>query len=197
VLAAASTKWNFLNFVPGLVGGHCIGVDPYYLTYKAEQMGYHSQIILAGRRINDDMGKYVTENIIKSLVRADIPIKNARIGILGFTFKEDCPDTRNTRVIDIIRELAEYGIVPLIVDPIADQFEACHEYGIEFVKMKELRDLDALVIAVAHTEFMYLSLADMDKMFKDVVNHRKVILDIKGILDRSEAEGLGFNYWRL
>jgi UDP-N-acetyl-D-glucosamine/UDP-N-acetyl-D-galactosamine dehydrogenase len=138
VLAAAGTKWNFLPFVPGLVGGHCIGVDPYYLTYKAEQLGYHSQIILSGRRINDDMGKYVTENIIKGLAKADILIQNARVGILGFTFKEDCQDTRNTRVIDIVRELGDYGVTPLIADPVADQAEAYHEYGIKFVDVHEL-----------------------------------------------------------
>lgn len=197
VLTAAGTKWNFLNFVPGLVGGHCIGVDPYYLTYKAEQLGYHSQIILAGRRINDDMGKYVAENLIKNLVKADIPIKNARVGILGFTFKEDCPDTRNTRVIDIVRELNEYSILPLIADPVADKTEAYHEYGIKFVEIEELRFLDALIIAVAHSEFQNIGLANIDRVFRDVPNHRKVILDIKGLLDRREADAAGYHYWRL
>lgn len=197
VLAAAGTKWNFLKFVPGLVGGHCIGVDPYYLTYKAEQIGYHSQIILSGRRINDDMGKYVTENIIKGLAQADIPIKHARVGILGFTFKEDCPDTRNTRVIDIVRELGEYGIEPLIADPVADQAEAWHEYGIGFVDMEELKDLDALVIAVAHSEFNQIDLADIEGMFKKVGNNRRVILDIKGVFNRRAVEDAGYYYWRL
>ncbi len=197
VLEAAGTKWNFLKFVPGLVGGHCIGVDPYYLTYKAEQIGYHSQVILSGRRINDDMGKYVTENIIKNLSKADIPIKNARVGILGFTFKEDCPDTRNTRVIDIVNELGEYGIKPLIADPVADASEAHHEYGIRFVNMDELRELDALVIAVAHSEFSDMSKTTIEKMFKPVSNQHKVLVDIKGILNKQEAEELGYNYWRL
>ncbi len=197
VLAAAGTKWNFLQFVPGLVGGHCIGIDPYYLTYKAEQLGYHSQIILSGRRINDDMGKYVTENIIKNLIGADIPIKNARVAILGFTFKEDCPDTRNTRVIDIVRELGEYGISPLIADPVADRAEAWHEYGIEFVDMDELRDLDALIIAVSHSDFKYVGLDDIAKMFKAGPNPSKVIIDIKGILNRQAAEAAGYRYWRL
>ncbi|NMC26865.1 MAG: nucleotide sugar dehydrogenase [Syntrophomonadaceae bacterium] len=197
VLAAAGTKWNFLKFVPGLVGGHCIGVDPYYLTYKAEQIGYHSQIILSGRRINDDMGKYVTENIIKGLAKADIPIKHARVGILGFTFKEDCPDTRNTRVIDIVRELGEYGIEPLIADPVADQAEAWHEYGIGFVEVEELKDLDALVIAVAHSEFNRIELADIERMFKKVANNRRVILDIKGVFNRRAVEDAGYYYWRL
>lgn len=197
VLAAAATKWNFLNFVPGLVGGHCIGVDPYYLTYKAEQLGYHSQIILAGRRINDDMGRYVTENIIKRLVKSDVPIKNARVGILGFSFKEDCPDTRNTRVIDIVNELKEYGIIPLIADPVADQREAYHEYGIRFVGINELEYLDALVIAVAHADFADLGLKQLDQLFKEGANYRKVILDIKGVLNREEMKSAGYNYWRL
>ena len=197
VLAAAGTKWNFLPFVPGLVGGHCIGVDPYYLTYKAEQLGYHSQIILSGRRINDDMGKYVTENIIKGLAKADILIQNARVGILGFTFKEDCQDTRNTRVIDIVHELGDYGVMPLIADPVADQAEAYHEYGIKFVDVNELKDLDALVIAVAHSEFAQIGLAQIDSMFKPVANHRKVLLDLKGTLNRQAAEAAGYNYWRL
>ena len=132
VLEAAGTKWNFLNFRPGLVGGHCIGVDPYYLTYKAEELGYHSQIILSGRRINDDMGKYVAENLVKNLIRADKRVRDARVALLGFTFKENCPDTRNTRVIDIVNELREYGIHPVIADPVADAEEAKREYDIAF-----------------------------------------------------------------
>lgn len=197
VLATAGTKWNFLNFTPGLVGGHCIGVDPYYLTYKAEQIGYHSQIILSGRRINDDMGKYVTENIIKSLVKADTPIKSARVAILGFTFKEDCPDTRNTKVIDIVRELNEYGINPLVADPIADSEEAYSEHGIRFSSINQINNVDALIIAVAHNDFMAKGINDFDKMFKPVKNRRKVIIDIKGILERKMVEELGYIYWRL
>ena len=135
VLEAAGTKWNFLKFFPGLVGGHCIGVDPYYLTYKAEELGYHSQIILSGRRINDDMGKYIAESLVKRLIAGDIPVKNARVAILGFTFKENCPDTRNTKVIDIYNELKEYGITPVVVDPQADSDEAKRLYGIEFDPM--------------------------------------------------------------
>ena len=150
VLKAAGTKWNFLNFFPGLVGGHCIGVDPYYLTYKAERLGYHSQIILSGRRINDDMGKYVAENIVKQLLRKDISVKNARVAILGFTFKEDCPDTRNTKVIDIVKELRDYGIEPILCDPEADAEEAKREYGVTFTDYKDLKDIDLIVIAVAH-----------------------------------------------
>ena len=150
VLKAAGTKWNFLPFRPGLVGGHCIGVDPYYLTYKAEELGYHSQIILSGRRINDDMGKYIAESLVKKLIANDIAVKGAKVAILGFTFKENCPDTRNTKVIDIYRELQEYGITPTVVDPEADADEAKRLYGIEFNTMEAVKDMDAIVIAVAH-----------------------------------------------
>src|SRR6056297_1593128 len=154
VLKAAGTKWNFLNFFPGLVGGHCIGVDPYYLTYKAEQLGYHSQIILSGRRINDDMGKYVVENLIKNLIKSDVPVKDAKVAILGFTFKENCPDTRNTRVIDIVNELKEYGLTPMIADPEAIAQEAKHEYGIEFDSVENIKEMDAIVVAVGHDKFL-------------------------------------------
>ena len=194
VLEAAGTKWNFLKFFPGLVGGHCIGVDPYYLTYKAEMMGYHSQVILAGRRINDDMGKYVAENVVKNLISADKAVKNARIAILGFTFKENCPDTRNTRIIDIVNELKEYGITPVIADPEADAAEAKHLYGIEFVDMNTIKNMDAVILAVAHDSFSTLSMADMDKFFGE---GQKVLLDIKGLLDRKEYENAGYSYWRL
>lgn len=197
VLKAAGTKWNFLNFFPGLVGGHCIGVDPYYLTYKAEQLGYHSQIILSGRRINDDMGKYVVENLIKNLIKADIPVKDAKVAILGFTFKENCPDTRNTRVIDIVNELNEYGLTPMIADPEADAEEAKYEYGIEFYSLDDIKEMDAVVIAVGHDQFLKFTQDDFNKMFKQGSNKSKVLLDIKGILDRKEFEVLGYKYWRL
>ena len=197
VLEAAGTKWNFLNFTPGLVGGHCIGVDPYYLTYKAEQLGYHSQVILSGRRINDDMGKYVAENLVKNLIKADIPVKQAGVVILGFTFKENCPDTRNTKVIDIVHELEEYGIHPLIVDPVADAAEAERLYGIKFAELSEVRDMDAVLIAVSHQEFMGLSPNEIDGMFKGGENGRKIIAEVKGILDKKEMLGRGYNYWRL
>ena len=197
VLEAAGTKWNFLKFSPGLVGGHCIGVDPYYLTYKAEEMGYHSQIILAGRRINDDMGKYVAENLVKNLIKADVPVKTAKVALLGFTFKENCPDTRNTRVIDIYHELREYGITPLIAEPVADPAEAKREYGIDFVDIDTIKDMDAVILAVAHDEFTSLTQTDFDKMFKDVPNERRVLLDIKGLLSREEYEAAGYKYWRL
>ena len=197
VLEAAGTKWNFLKFSPGLVGGHCIGVDPYYLTYKAEQMGYHSQIILSGRRINDDMGKYVVENLIKSLIKADVPVKDSKVAILGFTFKENCPDTRNTRVIDIVDELKEYGINPMIADPEADAEEAKHEYGLVFDSLEDLKDMDAIVIAVGHDQFLNLSQEDLNGMFKIGSNDNKVLLDIKGVLNRKEYEEAGYKYWRL
>ena len=196
VLEAAGTKWNFLKFMPGLVGGHCIGVDPYYLTYKAEQLGYHSQIILSGRRINDDMGKYVAESLVKDLIKADIPVKNAKIAILGFTFKENCPDTRNTKVIDIYRELGEYGIEPMVVDPAADADEAKRLYGITFDRMEDIKDVDAVIIAVAHDQFLSLSKDDISA-FYNPKHSQKVLLDIKGLLDRKEYQTEDYLYWRL
>ena len=197
VLKAAGTKWNFLKFYPGLVGGHCIGVDPYYLTYKAEMMGYHSQVILSGRRINDDMGKYVAESVVKNLIKSDVAIKSAKVAILGFTFKENCPDTRNTKIIDIYNELKEYGITATVADPAADAAEAQHLYGMEFVDMSTIKDCDAVILAVAHEQFKDLTMADFDKMFKAGDNSTKVLADIKGLLDRKEYETAGYNYWRL
>ncbi|MCR5042128.1 MAG: nucleotide sugar dehydrogenase [Clostridia bacterium] len=194
VLAAAGTKWNFLNFTPGLVGGHCIGVDPYYLTYKAEMMGYHSQVILAGRRINDDMGRYVAENAVKSLITADKPVKGAKVAILGFTFKENCPDTRNTRVIDIVNELGEYGIRPLVCDPCADKNEAERLYGISFTPFDEIRDADAVIIAVAHDEFRECPFDKIESLYGP---GKRVMVDVKGILSREEYENRGYLYWRL
>lgn len=196
VLKAAGTKWNFLKFYPGLVGGHCIGVDPYYLTYKAEQLGYHSQIILSGRRINDDMGKYVAESLVKNLIKADLSVKNAKVAILGFTFKENCPDTRNTKIIDIYNELIEYGITPLVVDPAADAEEALHLYGITFGKMEDIKDMDAVIVAVAHDDFLKLTEENIAAFF-NAGNKQKVLLDIKGLFNRKEFEEAGYNYWRL
>lgn len=194
VLEAAGTKWNFLKFYPGLVGGHCIGVDPYYLTYKAEMLGYHSQIILAGRKINDGMGKYVAENIVKLLIKAEKPVKNSKVAILGFTFKENCPDTRNSKVFDIVKELREYGIEPVITDPYADAVEARLHYGIEFAKFNHIKEMDAVIIAVTHSQFMNLTIKDIDRFFN---TGKKVLLDLKGILDRDEFENAGYSYWRL
>ena len=195
VLTAAGTKWNFQNFVPGLVGGHCIGVDPYYLTYKAERLGYHSQVILAGRRINDDMGKYVAENAVKKLIAADIPVKNARVAILGFTFKENCPDTRNTKVIDIYRELQEYGITPIVADPVADADEARRLYGIQFADMNTVENMDAVILAVSHEHFRELDVADFDKFYAGT--HKKVLVDVKSMLDKAAFLNAGYVYWRL
>ena len=197
VLEAAKTKWNFLNFYPGLVGGHCIGVDPYYLTYKAEELGYHSQVILSGRRINDNMGKYVAENLVKNLIQADIRIRDAKVVLLGFTFKENCPDTRNTRVIDIVKELKEYGIVPAIADPVADVEEAKKEFQIEFTDLKEIHDMDAVILAVAHEVFLGLTEEKFTAMYKKEKDKEKVMLDIKGILNKQEYEKAGYKYWRL
>ena len=194
VLQAAGTKWNFLKFYPGLVGGHCIGVDPYYLTYKAEELGYHSQIILTGRRINDDMGKYVAENVVKNLIAADKAVKGAKVAILGFTFKENCPDTRNTKVIDIVKELQEYGIKPMIADPVADVIEAQKLYGIKFVDIWTIKDMDAVVLTVAHNEFSFFTMEQMDSFFGV---GKKVLLDLKGLLNRYAYEDAGYSYWRL
>jgi len=194
VLKTAGTKWNFLKFQPGLVGGHCIGVDPYYLTYKAEMLGYHSQIILAGRRINDDMGKYVAENCVKYLIAAGRNVLDARVAILGFTFKENCPDTRNTRVIDIVNELREYFIDPVVADPAADAAEAKRLYGIEFTDLDSIRDMDAVIIAVAHDEFRSLTPTELNRFFAP---GRNVLLDIKGIFDRRDFEAAEYLYWRL
>jgi UDP-N-acetyl-D-galactosamine dehydrogenase len=214
VLEAAGTKWNFLKFYPGLVGGHCIGIDPYYLTYKAEQMGYHSQIILSGRRINDEMGKYVAENTVKKMIQANKPIKGANVAVLGITFKEDCPDSRNTRVIDIIRELEEYGINVLVIDPVADAHEVEKEYGIHLNRVEDLKEVDAVIIAVAHREFLNLRLEDIKEWYRTCSNHflneemvpifendcdsaKTVLIDVKGIFDKQEAETLEYLYWRL
>ncbi|MGL6107495.1 nucleotide sugar dehydrogenase [Romboutsia sp.] len=194
VLKAAGTKWNFLNFTPGLVGGHCIGVDPYYFIYKAEELGYHSQIILAGRKINDGMAKYVAENTIKSLIKAEKQIKGAKVAVLGLTFKENCPDTRNTKIVDIIEELKEYGLEILIYDPVADANEAKDEYDITLNTMEDIKNVDAVICAVAHEELRKFTLEDIKNM------HTKgdvVLMDLKGLYDRKEAQDEGLIYWRL
>ena len=194
VLAAAGTKWNFLKFFPGLVGGHCIGVDPYYLTYKAEMMGYHSQVILAGRRINDDMGAFVAQSCVKQLIASDKNVRNAKVAILGFTFKENCPDIRNSKVYDIVKELREYGIEPLITDPVADTTILHKEYDVEFCGEDALKDMDAVILAVAHDEFKAYDVNKMNSLFGC---GKKVLLDIKGMLDKNAFEAAGYSYWRL
>lgn len=194
VLRAASTKWNFLKFTPGLVGGHCIGVDPYYLTFKAEQIGYHSQIILAGRKINDDMGKYVAENTLKQLIKADRQIKGYKVVIMGITFKENCPDIRNSKVMDIINELKEYGIKINVVDPLAEEKEVEREYGIKLDKLEDVIDVDAVIFAVPHEKFKDINLRELKRIYRD---DKLVLIDIKGMFDKKEAEDLNYLYWRL
>lgn len=195
VLEAAGTKWNFLKFTPGLVGGHCIGVDPYYFIYKAEQLGYHSQIILAGRKINDDMGKYVAQNIIKCLIKAEQPIKGARVAICGITFKENCPDVRNSKIIDIINELEEFGVNVLVYDPIASKEEVWDEYRINLVDENELRNLNCIVLAVSHD--LFKNKIDLDKIKDLFVNDKKVLIDVKSMMNRKDCESKGFYYWSL
>lgn len=202
VLEASGTKWNFLKFYPGLVGGHCIGVDPYYLTHKAEQIGYHSQVILSGRRINDGMGKYVGESTVKNLIKANKQVKGAKVAILGMTFKEDCPDVRNSKVIDIINELKEYGINVFVADPIADENEVKREYGIELTKFENIKNMDAVIVAVGHKEYIELTLESIKKLYEekpDSLNNEEklVLVDVKGIFDKKEAQLKNYLYWRL
>ncbi|MFD1609367.1 nucleotide sugar dehydrogenase [Oceanobacillus luteolus] len=195
VLEAASTKWNFLPFTPGLVGGHCIGVDPYYFTYKAEQLGYHSQIISSGRKINDDMGKFVGGSVIKQMIKAKQDIDGARVAVLGLTFKENVSDVRNTKVVDVIEELNEYGIEPIVYDPLAEPEEVLREFNIRLADKEELKDLDCVVFAVPHKEFVQTNLLDeLSGLYR---SEKKVLIDIKSILDRKECEEKGFQYWSL
>ncbi|MGD6991124.1 nucleotide sugar dehydrogenase [Sutcliffiella horikoshii] len=218
VLEAAGTKWNFLNFSPGLVGGHCIGVDPYYLTYKAEQIGYHSQIILSGRKINDDMGKYVAESTVKNMIKANKQINGAKVAIFGVTFKENCPDVRNTKVVDVIKELEEYGVDVKVVDPQADKEDLWHEYRINLCEVEDIKEMDGVIFAVPHDEFKDIQLKEVKTMFGTTGNVNSevmqeiaattefdlefsrndcVLIDLKGIFNRKEAEDAGFVYWRL
>ncbi len=191
VLAAAGTKWNFLKFFPGLVGGHCIGVDPYYLTAKAETLGYHPEVILAGRRINDGMGHYVAQKLIKLLIGRDIPVKRARVGVLGLTFKENVPDLRNSRVPDIIAELRQFGIEPMVADARADAEEALHEYGLELTPLSRFTQLDAVVFAVSHDEYRPLA----GKLL-ELVHDRGVVIDVKSMLDPAHIPS-NLQYWCL
>lgn len=195
VLEAAGSKWNFLPFRPGLVGGHCIGVDPYYLTFKAEELGFHPQVILAGRRVNDDMGKYVAEWVIKNMIRKGRQVSGARIGILGFTFKENVPDLRNTRVVDVIRELEDYGANVLVHDAEADADEALAEYGQKLVPLSGLGDLDALVIAVGHKAYGRLGPAEIAAFFARP--EEAMVFDVKGFFDPEAMRGAGLDYRRL
>ncbi|MCA1033484.1 nucleotide sugar dehydrogenase [Bacillus infantis] len=197
VIDAMNTKWNALKFYPGLVGGHCIGVDPYYFVYEAEKLGYHSQIILSGRKINDNMGKFVADAIIKKLILANKVVAQSKIVILGITFKENTPDTRNSKVIDIIDSLREYCIEPVVVDPEADAGEAKHQYGIDLKDLEDVKDADCLVLAVAHDVFKQMSWDEIDSFYGDFENKDKVFIDVKSIFNRYEIEEKGYSYWRL
>ncbi|MGN0548441.1 MAG: nucleotide sugar dehydrogenase [Acutalibacteraceae bacterium] len=197
VIDGMNTKWNALGFRPGLVGGHCIGVDPYYFTYEAEKLGYHSQIILSGRIVNDNMGKYVADAAVKKMVEAGQAPKNSKVVIMGLTFKENCPDIRNSKVEDIIKRLGEYNIKPLVVDPWADKNEALAEYGVQLTDIKDISDADCVIMAVAHKKFKELGLEGVEKLFKDTDNANKVFLDVKGLYTVEDLNASGMKYWRL
>jgi UDP-N-acetyl-D-galactosamine dehydrogenase len=193
VLEAAGTKWNFLKFKPGLVGGHCIGVDPYYLTHKADMLGYHPQVILAGRRINDGMGKYIAEQTIKHMIAAGSVVRGAKVNVLGLTFKENCGDLRNSKVIDIIKELKSYGVDVHVTDPQATSEEAVHEYGVALTPWGQLPQADAIVAAVAHREYAALSVAD----FGDKLVAGGAFIDVKAAFDQAALQAAGYRVWRL
>jgi UDP-N-acetyl-D-glucosamine/UDP-N-acetyl-D-galactosamine dehydrogenase len=195
VVDAMNTKWNALRFTPGLVGGHCIGVDPYYFVYEAEKLGYHSQIVLNGRKINDGMGKFVADNIIKKMINSDLVVRKSKVSILGLTFKENVPDTRNTKVIDIIQELNTYGVKTIVNDPHADKDEVLHEYGIQLSTFDEVNDSDVIVFAVSHNEYKNMNLAEINLLFKD--SNKKILIDIKSMFSVEDLKLNNFDYWRL
>lgn len=194
VLKAASTKWNFVSLSPGIVGGHCIGVDPYYLAHKAEEIGYHPQLICAGRRINESIGKYIADNTIKQLVKADKQIKRCKVLVLGFSYKENVPDIRNTKVVDIISELKEYGVQVHVTDIIANAEDVFEEYGIELDEFDEINEIDAVIYAVPHHGYSNICLEELKKKFKNEIS---ILIDVRGMYDKSEAEKNGFLYWSL
>ena len=197
VVDGMNTKWNALGFRPGLVGGHCIGVDPYYFTYEAEKLGYHSQIILNGRIVNDSMGKYIADATIKEMIKVGQAPKKSKVVILGLTFKENCPDTRNSKVDDIIKRLNEYGIQPIVVDPWASERDAMREYGVELTPLHEVKDADCVIVAVAHNEFKALRLDDIKKLYRVSADSEKVLIDVKGIYSVKDLKNSGMDYWRL
>lgn len=197
VVDGMNTKWNALGFRPGLVGGHCIGVDPYYFTYQAEKLGYHSQIILNGRIVNDSMGGYVADAAVKNMIAAGQAPKKSKVVILGLTFKENCPDTRNSKVDDIIKRLNEYEINPIVVDPWASERDAMHEYGVTLTKLEDVSGADCIIVAVAHNEFKKLSLDDIKKLYKASPDSEKVLLDVKGLYSVENLKASGMRYWRL
>lgn len=197
VVDGMNTKWNALGFRPGLVGGHCIGVDPYYFTYEAEKLGYHSQIILAGRKVNDGMGAFVADAAIKEMILAGKSVRDAKVVILGLTFKENCPDIRNSKVEDILKRLNEYGIQPTVVDPWAKEEEAMREYGVKLTELEDISDADCIILAVAHQEFRVIDLDTLKKMFKPGMDKEKVLIDVKGIYPVAQLKESGMKYWRL
>ena len=197
VVEGMNTKWNALGFRPGLVGGHCIGVDPYYFTYEAEKLGYHSQIILNGRIVNDSMGKFVADAAIKQMIKVGKAPTKSKVIILGLTFKENCPDTRNSKVADVYNSLMEYGVQPIVIDPWASEHDAKHEYNIELKPMEEAKDADCVILAVAHNEFKQLGLDKLSGMFKDIPQKEKVLIDVKGLYSVNNLNESGLSYWRL
>lgn len=197
VVDGMNTKWNALGFRPGLVGGHCIGVDPYYFTYQAEKLGYHSQIILNGRIVNDHMGAYVADAAVKQMIAAGQAPKRSKVVILGLTFKENCPDTRNSKVDDIIKELNTYDITPIVVDPWASERDAMCEYGVTLTNLEEVKDADCVIVAVAHNEFKALNLADIKALFKKSDDNEKVLIDVKGLYSVADLKASGMRFWRL
>ena len=197
VVDGMNTKWNALGFRPGLVGGHCIGVDPYYFIYEAEKLGYHSQIILAGRQVNDGMGAVVADAAIKEMICAGKSPKHAKVAIFGLTFKENCPDVRNSRVVDIIARLKEYGITPIVVDPWGSEADAVREYGVTLTPMEAVADLDCLILAVAHNEFRQITVEQYLKLYRDMPNEEKVFVDVKGIINQDALRQTGVRIWRL
>ena len=197
VVDGMNTKWNALGFRPGLVGGHCIGVDPYYFTYEAEKLGYHSQIILNGRIVNDGMGRYIADAAVRQMIEVGQAPKKSKVVILGLTFKENCPDTRNSKVDDIIKRLNEYGIEPVVVDPWASRRDAQREYGVTLTDLKEVGEADCIIVAVAHNEFKALSLAEVKKLYKNIPDGEKVLIDVKGIYKVPDLKASGMKYWRL
>lgn len=197
VVDGMNTKWNALGFRPGLVGGHCIGVDPYYFTYQAEKLGYHSQIVLNGRIVNDGMGAFVADAAVKKMIAAGQAPKKSKVVILGLTFKENCPDTRNSKVNDIIKQLRVYGIEPTVVDPWADKKDAMKEYGIELKTLEDAHDADCIIVAVGHDEFKKMSLHEIKTYFKEADDTQKVLLDVKGLYKVQDLKKSGMSYWRL
>lgn len=197
VVDGMNTKWNALGFRPGLVGGHCIGVDPYYFTYEAEKLGYHSQIILNGRIVNDSMGAYVADAAIKQMIAAGQAPKKSKVVILGLTFKENCPDTRNSKVDDIIKQMNSYGIQPVVVDPWASERDAMREYGVTLTKIEDVRDADCVIVAVAHNEFKAMTLDELKKLYKNGTDAEKVFIDVKGLYPIDDLRSSGLKWWRL